>query len=108
MATRILFQRRESALVDQRQERRHRVDGAWVTGSGEEIGFQAILIDISSFGCRLSGVPDLEEGGRIWLRLPDAVPVPATVTWARDGEAGCRFVDPIGQALMRSLLQAAP
>lgn len=107
MATRVHFQRRESALCEQRTERRHKVDGAWVTGSGEEVGFHAVLEDISSFGCRLSGVPALESGGRIWLRMPDAVPVPATVTWTRDAQAGCRFVDPISQGLMRSLLPGA-
>lgn len=107
MATRIMFHRREAALVEQREERRHRVDGAWVAATGEEIGFHAILLDISTFGCRLTGVPDLELGGRIWLRLPDAQPVPATVTWRRGDAAGCRFVDPISQGLMRSLLPGA-
>ena len=107
MATRVHFQRRESALVEQRSERRHRVDGAWVTGSGEEVGFHAMLEDISSFGCRLSAVPTLEPTSRIWLRMADAVPVQATVSWVRDDQAGCRFVDPISQTLMRSLLPGA-
>lgn len=107
MATRIMFQRRPSALVSQREERRHRVDGAWVAASGEEIGFTAALLDISSFGCRLGEVPALETGGRIWLRLPGAAPIQATVIWLRGDEAGCRFVEPIGQPLMRSLLPGA-
>lgn len=107
MATRVQFHRRHSALVDQREERRHRVDGAWVTGAGEEVGFHAVLSDISTFGCRINGVPAMEAGERVWLRLPDAAPVPATVAWLRDGQAGCRFVDPISAGLMRSLLPGA-
>ena len=107
MATRLSFQRRESALCEQRIERRHRVDGAWVTGSGEEVGFHAALEDISSFGCRLSGVPTVATGERIWLRMPDAAPIQAFVSWVRDDQAGCRFVDPISQSLMRSLLPGA-
>ena len=107
MATRMTFQRRESALVEQRTQRRHRVDGAFVTVEGEEIGFGSQLLDISTFGCRLGDVPPLQIGGRIWLRLPEALPVAATVTWVKGEQAGCRFVDPISQGLMRSLLTGA-
>ena len=107
MATRIIFQRREGARLDQREQRRHRIDGSWFTATGEEVVFPAALADISSFGCRLAEVEALEEGGRIRLRLPGAEPVEATVVWWHAGEAGCRFVDPISQALMRSLLPSA-
>lgn len=107
MATRFQFQRREAARVDQREERRHRVDGAFVSAAGEEVGFQATLRDISSFGCRLGDVPSLDTGGYIWLRLPGADPIEATVVWVRGGDAGCRFVIPISQTLMRSLLPNA-
>lgn len=107
MATRMLFNRRESARVDQRQAPRHRIDGAHVDAAGGEQVFQAALADISCFGCRLDDAPPLEPGLRLWLRLPDQTVIDATVAWARDGEAGCRFAAPIGQALMRSLLPGA-
>lgn len=107
MATRFQFQRREAARVEQREQRRHRVDGAFVSIAGEEIGFEATLVDISSFGCRLADVPALDTGGYVWLRLPGAPPVEANVIWVRGRDAGCRFVEPISQTLMRSLLPSA-
>jgi hypothetical protein len=108
MATRVVFNRRESALYDQRQERRHRVECVRATAGGEEeIPFVATLADVSTFGCRLSGADVLDEGKRVWLRLPGAAPIVATVAWTRGDEAGCRFETPISQALMRSLLSGA-
>lgn len=104
MATR-MFNRRESALWDQREERRHRVECVRATAGGEaDDPFVAALEDVSTFGCRLNGAGVLEQDKRIWLRLPGAPPIMATVAWTRDGEAGCRFETPISQTLMRSLL----
>lgn len=108
MATRIMFNRRESALVEQRIERRHRVECVRATGGGEtEAPFVAALEDVSTYGCRLSGADILAEGKQVWLRLPGAPPIVAAVAWTRDGDAGCRFETPISQALMRSLLMGA-
>ena len=108
MATRMVFQRRQSALYEQREEPRHRVECVRATGGGEvEVPFVAALEDISTFGCRLSGTDQLEINRRVWLRLPGATPVVATVVWTERGAAGCRFDTPISQGLMRSLLLAA-
>lgn len=108
MATRVVFSRKASALVDQREERRHRVEGVLASADAEaERPFAAVLQDISTFGCRLSDVPALEPGQRLWLRLPGAPPLLAKVAWCRDGVAGCRFDAPISSALMRSLLPGA-
>ena len=109
MATRVVFNRRQSALVDQREEPRHRVECVRATAQGEtEAPFAAALDDISTFGCRLSGAEALDVGGRVWLRLPGSAPILATVAWAHDGKAGCRFETPISQGLMRSLLAGVP
>ncbi|MDB5695587.1 MAG: hypothetical protein JWN21_1130 [Sphingomonas bacterium] len=108
MATRIVFSRRSSALYDQRQEPRHRIECVRATAQGEtEEPFVATLDDISTFGCRLSDVAPLEEGHQLWLRLPKTMPITARVAWSRDGALGCRFDTPISQGLMRSLLPAA-
>lgn len=105
MATRVVFSRKESALVDQREERRHRVECVRATANGEtETPFAATLQDISTFGCRLSDVEPLAVGQRLWLRLPNGPPIVASVAWSRERTAGCRFETPISQALMRSLL----
>lgn len=108
MASRIVFSRRESALYDQRQEPRHRIECVRATAQGEtEEPFVATLEDISTFGCRLSDVAPTDEGQRIWLRLPRTAPITACVAWSKDGALGCRFDTPISQGLMRSLLPAA-
>ena len=105
MASRIVFNRRDSALFDQRDEPRHKVECVRATAQGEaETPFVATLADISTFGCRLTDIDDLEQGRRLWLRLPNAPPITARVTWADKGAAGCRFDTPISQGLMRSLL----
>lgn len=108
MATRAAFSRRESALFEQRQERRHRVECVRTTAGGEgEVPFVAALDDVSTYGCRLSGTDILAAGKQVWLRLPGAPPIVAAVAWTRDGKAGCRFETPISQSLMRSLLTGA-
>lgn len=108
MATRVMFSRREAALVEQRQEHRHRIECVRVTARGEaEEPFAAQLDDISTFGCRLSDAGELDVGERLWIRLPGAPPVVAGVAWSHDGNAGCRFAAPISQGLMRSLLPGA-
>lgn len=109
MATRVVFSRRESALVGQRQDARHRVECIRAAAHGdEEEPFVAVLEDISSFGCRLGGAMPLDVGGRLWLRLPGSPPIVSTIAWSEGGEAGCRFSTPISQGLMRSLLPGAP
>lgn len=108
MATRVVFSRKESALVDQRRGMRQRIECVRATANGEtEAPFVASLLDVSTFGCRLGEAEMLEAGKRVWLRLPGASPIVATVAWAHDGAAGCRFGTPISQGLMRALLQGA-
>ncbi|WP_425229713.1 PilZ domain-containing protein [Sphingomonas sp.] len=107
-----MFNRREAALVEQRDEARHRVQCVRVTTRGDaadpgEQPFAALLDNISSFGCRLVEAAGLEPGERLWVRLPGSPPVIAAVAWVEGDVAGCRFAAPISQNLMRSLLPGA-
>jgi hypothetical protein len=105
MATRVVFSRRASALYEQREEPRHRIECVRASASvDDEAPFVATLEDISTFGCKLSGVDAIAVDARLWLRLPGSAPAIATIAWSRGGEVGCRFVTPISQGLMRSLL----
>lgn len=63
----------------------------------------AELTDLSAYGCRLETAAGCRRGERVWLGLSGALPVPATVVWAEDGAAGCRFDEPIGRELVRAL-----
>ena len=66
-------------------------------------GWDVSLIDLSTFGCRLSGEHDANIGDRVRLDLGGTA-VSATVMWTRDDMLGCRFDAPIARPLMRSLV----
>lgn len=105
MATRLSQYRTVGpALVEQRAAERHRVTVASATvqkrgGRATE----AMLHDLSVYGCRLACRTRNVAGAQIWLRLREGNPIPATVIW-NDGEyLGCRFDKPIERSLVRSL-----
>jgi hypothetical protein len=105
MATRLSqFRAVGPASVEQRSEPRHRVlvSRATVRKHGEA-PVEAVLRDLSVYGCRLRCAAELLPGERLWLRLHGSMPVSAEVVW-NDGEhLGCRFDDPIERSLMRAL-----
>ncbi|MDT8759652.1 PilZ domain-containing protein [Sphingomonas psychrotolerans] len=105
MATRFSqFRTVGPALVEQRSEPRHRitVTRAKVRKQGDA-SIDAILRDLSVYGCRLACTSEHPEGERVWLRLQDSLPVAGTVIWNNGNEMGCRFDAPIDRNLMRSL-----
>jgi hypothetical protein len=105
MATRFSqFRTVGPALVEQRSEPRHRitVTRATVRKQGNA-SIDAILRDLSVYGCRLACTSEHPEGERVWLRLQDSLPVSGTVVWNNGNEMGCRFDAPIERSLMRSL-----
>lgn len=67
---------------------------------------EAELIDLSSYGCRVAVKGDQIEGAKIWLRFEGGWPIEATLVWAKDEMAGCRFAEPIPGSLMRDLTRA--
>jgi hypothetical protein len=92
------------ALVEQRSVPRHRVQVTRVNvvrRGGRPA--EALLHDLSIYGCRFACRARHSEGERLWLRFPASPPVAATVVW-NDGEyLGCRFDTPIARSLVRSL-----
>ena len=105
MATRMnRYRAAMPALVEQRQAPRHHVavTRATVRALGEEPA-NAVLRDVSSFGCRLAAAPGHQAGDRLRLRLGGSMSVPATVIWSDEDVIGCRFDAPIDNAVLRSL-----
>lgn len=105
MATRLSQYRTVGpALVEQRSEPRHRitVTRATLRKQGNP-SIEAILRDLSVYGCRLACTAVHSEGERVWLRLKDSLPISATVIWNNGDHIGCRFDAPIERSLMRSL-----
>jgi hypothetical protein len=62
------------------------------------------VTDLSIHGARIHSYSGLEQGAMIWLTLPDLGQVVATVMWASDYEAGCRFVEPLDEASFATLV----
>ena len=53
------------------------------------------VTDLSIHGARLHTYSALQQGATIWLTLPLLGQVAATIMWADDFEAGCRFSAPL-------------
>ena len=94
----------EPASLERREAARYPVlvSSATIRPHGEA-PVAAALQDLSSYGCRLTIPAEHEAGDRVWLRLSGGLPVAATVVWAREGQAGCRFDAPIERGLVRAL-----
>lgn len=110
MATRMTRYRTAGpALVEHRQAPRQfvAITRATVRALGEEPA-DAVLRDVSAFGCRLAAAPGHLAGDRIRLRLGGGMSVPATVIWSDEDVIGCRFDEPIENMILRGLtLEAA-
>jgi hypothetical protein len=93
-----------SAQVEQRNEPRLSlsITRASVRRHGKT-PIEAVLHDLSSYGCRLLSSVAVDEGERLWLRFNGLMPISATVVWCLDGMIGCRFDDQLDRQLMRSL-----
>ena len=105
MATRYTQYRAvDPALVEHRAAERHRVRlmSATVRERGGRAS-QALLHDLSIYGCRLACRTRHEQGTRLWLGLRNDESVPATVVWNDGDFLGCRFDAPIARTLVRAL-----
>ena len=92
------------ALMEQRAAPRQRVNvtRATLTKRGNA-PVEAMLHDLSIYGCRLSLHTKHSEGDRLWLSIGDEGPFTATVVWNDGARLGCRFEKPIQPSLVRSL-----
>ena len=97
----------ECEPVEQRRAERHPVivTRATVRGHGEAPA-EAELLDLSIYGCRLAVTDPHEAGARLWLRLDGGWPISGTVIWSDQARIGCRFDEPIANAVMRQFTRA--
>ena len=105
MATRFSQYRRvEPASIEQRAEPRLKlsITRASVRRHGNT-PIDALLHDLSTYGCRLASGVEAEPGERLWLRFDGRMPIAATVVWCLEGIVGCRFDTPINRSVMRAL-----
>jgi hypothetical protein len=94
----------EAAAVEQRAEPRLKlsIKRASLRRHGKD-AIEALLHDLSIYGCRVASAVSPKEGERLWLRFDGQMPIAATVVWGADGMLGCRFDEPIDRSLMRAL-----
>ncbi len=92
------------ARIEQRGAVRHPVmlQRATVRRSKTE-PVEALLSDLSIYGCRLTIDQAFKAGDRIRLLFAESKPVAATAIWYADGLLGCRFDAAIDRDLFRSL-----
>jgi hypothetical protein len=70
-------------------------------------GVDALLIELSLDGCRLShagGLPELGAGDPLVLHVPGTDPLTGRVRWARGATLGLRFDQPLHTAALESLI----
>ncbi|MEG3122558.1 PilZ domain-containing protein [Sphingomonas sp. GB1N7] len=65
------------------------------------------VTDLTIHGARLQTYSAMRKGDTIWLTLPLVGQVAATVMWADDFEAGCRFGHPLDMHAFEELTALA-
>lgn len=98
------FRRVAPARIEQRSAFRHPV--VLQRGSVRHHGkhaYEASLIDLSIYGCRVTTDARIDPHDRLWLRFEGSRPVAATAVWCDDGNIGCLFDAPLDKALFRKL-----
>ena len=98
------YRRPEAAALELRAEPRLKLSIKRASvrrhGSG---AVEALLHDLSIYGCRLATPAGVNAGERLWLRFDGQMPIAATVVWGAEDMVGCRFDEPIERSLMRAL-----
>jgi hypothetical protein len=98
------YRRVAPARLDQRGAVRHPVviKRASVRGHGRQ-PLEAVLDDLSVYGCRIAVDAAFKTGERLWLRLAGGKAIGANAVWYEDGKLGCRFDEPLDRDIFRSL-----
>jgi hypothetical protein len=92
------------ARLEQRDVVRQQVvvKRATVRGHGRQ-PVEAVLVDLSIYGCRLSVDVPFKPMDRLWLRFAGDKPIAATTIWSEGDQLGCRFDEPLDRSLFRAL-----
>ena len=63
--------------------------------------------DLSADGVRLNWAPQLSAGRKIWLRIGELAPIPATICWSSANGTGCQFDQPISGYVLDHLVRSS-
>ncbi len=65
------------------------------------------ITDLSLEGARIHTYSALRRDSVIWLTIPGAGTIAATIKWADDFQAGCQFNEPLPEYLYDMLVEVA-
>jgi len=70
-------------------------------------GFRGTIMlkDMTPFGARIEGLPDLRMGDEVTLLLPGLQPKHSTVAWADGSSAGVEFDHPLHGEVFKDLVR---
>jgi hypothetical protein len=88
------------AAYDRRRYVRHEVRLGSGLSANIRPSLQVLVVDLSAGGCGIELSIHLEEGARVWLKLPGMESLPARVAWTEDGRAGLAFDHPLHPAVV--------
>ncbi len=95
----------EPALLNRRSSPRSPVSLDARLGRGGLDRTLCRITDLSRDGARLASYSALKKDSVIWLTLPGAGQVAATIRWADDFQAGCQFHKPLPEHLFEALVE---
>ena len=98
------YRRVVPAQIEQRAAPRHPVvlQSASVRGRTAQ-PYDAELVDLSIYGCRIFTSATFKPDDQIWLGFEGHVPVAATAIWCEGDNIGCRFDVQLERGIFRSL-----
>lgn len=69
-------------------------------GAPERPSTPAVVTDLSTGGCGIETQAFLNEGDRVWIKLPALESWPGRVVWTSVGRAGLEFDRPLHPAIV--------
>ena len=93
------------ARLEQREVMRHPVllQKATIRRHSKQ-ATEALLVDLSVYGCRVLLHGSFKVGDRLWVRLADSSPIGATAVWREGDRLGCKFDEILDRSLFKQLI----
>ena len=95
------------AVYDRRRYLRHQVQIGGGLAAHIKPSTPVAVTDLSTGGCGIEVSFELEQGARVWLRMPGLENLPARVAWAEGNRAGLAFDHPLHPAVVQHLVSGA-
>lgn len=61
------------------------------------------VVDLSATGFRFESFYGFATGARVFLSIPSLQPLEAAIAWRKRNQYGCRFVNPLHEAVFETI-----